>query len=56
MQREAAQQQGVADAAKQELRRQVAGLMRDLEIQRQQSKVGEALLRRPALTQQMYGL
>jgi hypothetical protein len=39
IQREAAQQQGVADAAKLELRNQVAGLMKDLEMQRQQAQV-----------------
>lgn len=39
IQREAAQQQGVADAAKLELRNQVAGLMKDLEMQRRQAQV-----------------
>jgi hypothetical protein len=39
VQREAAQQQGVADAAKLELRNQVASLMRDQEFQRQQAQV-----------------
>lgn len=39
IQREATQQQGIADAAKLELRNQVAGLMKDLEMQRQQAQV-----------------
>lgn len=40
VQREAVQQQGVADAAKQELRSQVAVLMRDAEQHKQQEQVG----------------
>lgn len=41
IQREAVQQQGIADAAKQELRSQVAALMRDAEHNKQQAQVGQ---------------
>lgn len=44
VQRDAAQQQGIADAGKQELCSQVAGLMRELELQRQQAQVRSACL------------
>lgn len=39
VQREAAQQQGVADAAKEVLRNQLSGLMKDGEMQRQHTQV-----------------
>jgi len=39
IQREAAQQQGVSEAAKQELRKQAASLMKDMELQKQQAQV-----------------
>lgn len=39
IQREAVQQQGIADAAKQELCGQVAELMRDKELQKQLAQV-----------------
>lgn len=39
IQREAAQQQGVSEAAKQELRKHTASLMRDMELQKQQAQV-----------------
>jgi hypothetical protein len=44
VQREAAQQQGVADAAKLELRNQVASLMRDQQFQKQQAQVLAAFI------------